>query len=276
MNRFAEFLRRATSKIPAELVGRCIVFGSAPLVLAGLKDDSNDLDLFVDGETYAALIGSGFNKVEVKPGVWALDIAEGVEAFETWVGVGFSEVSSDAVPRRGSEGFRVASLKHVHKFKSCSNREKDRPDVEKLDRILKVPHVVWRAAVHEAGHVIADHLHGFVPYEVFVRDDGYGETHSRDAWPRAEIADRYGISCLAGLTAEEVIGVADDTSEVSASGDLKKANEVLREWPGASVPEWKSKALAILEEASRRKALAEVALDLAERRGLSGEELRLT
>jgi hypothetical protein len=58
-----QLLERAVPVIPPQLHDRVVVFGSAPMVFAGLKPDVMfDLDLFVDDETYRALLGAGFTE----------------------------------------------------------------------------------------------------------------------------------------------------------------------------------------------------------------------
>jgi hypothetical protein len=59
----AQLLERAVEAIPVRLQGRVVVFGSAPLVFAGLKPDVTlDLDLFVDDPTYRAPPDVGFKE----------------------------------------------------------------------------------------------------------------------------------------------------------------------------------------------------------------------
>ena len=276
MSELAEFLRRAAAAIPADLVYGCAPLSEArPWFMAGLRREPKDLDLFVDTETFEALNAAGFRKTEDKPGVWNIHLAEGVDAYETFPGVEYSEVSGAAVVRRGSQGFRVASLHHVLKFKLASNREKDRADISKIERIFRIDPEVWRAAVHEAGHVVADHRHGFVPYEVALKGKGAGVTDSRDAWPTPETAFSYGVSCMAGLAAEEVIGVADEKSEEGASGDMWKANQTLTICGTASIEEWRTMARELIEQKANRCGLIEIAMELAERTKISGEALQV-
>ena len=60
MKLLTQLLDRAVAAVPPRLHGRVVVFGSAPMVFAGLKPDVTfDLDLFVDDATYRDLLGAG-------------------------------------------------------------------------------------------------------------------------------------------------------------------------------------------------------------------------
>jgi hypothetical protein len=116
-----QLLQRAADAIPEHLRDRAVVFGSAPMVFAGIKDDvKNDLDIFVADETFEALLALGFKSDEQKPGVPRIALADDVEVYKTWLGVGFSEVYASAAPQPGSHGLRVATLEHVLGFKLAS------------------------------------------------------------------------------------------------------------------------------------------------------------
>ena len=106
------------------------------MVFAGLKADVNDLDLFVSEETFAELNAGGLPYDELRPGVPRILLAEDVEVFKTWLGVEFPDVRAASVPCDAARGLRVAALHHVLAFKTASNRDKDRTDVEILRRAL--------------------------------------------------------------------------------------------------------------------------------------------
>jgi hypothetical protein len=133
-----ELLDQAVSVIPAHLHARLVVFGSAPMVFAGLKPDvSFDLDLFTDGGTYGALRGAGFVQDEDERGLPRILVTEAVEVVSEWPGVTFEEVFAASAPRDGSRGLRVAALEHVLAFKAISGREKDLREAEILRRELR-------------------------------------------------------------------------------------------------------------------------------------------
>jgi len=60
MTRLDMLLDRALGALPEHLRGRVVVFGSAPMVLAGLKHDVGDLDFFVSERTFEDLVEAGF------------------------------------------------------------------------------------------------------------------------------------------------------------------------------------------------------------------------
>lgn len=136
MKRIDLLLARAVAALPARLHAGVVVFGSAPMVMAGLRPDVNDLDLFVSAETFTDLIVGGRPPDELRPGVPRIVLAEDVEVFKTWLGVEFPEVYAASAPREGSCGLRVAALRHVLAFKTARNGEKDLGDIEILRRAL--------------------------------------------------------------------------------------------------------------------------------------------
>ena len=134
MTRLDLLLDRAVAVLPEHLRDHVAAFGSAPMVLAGLKPDVNDLDLFVSDASFGELVAAGFVAHENQLGFLHIVLADDIEVFKTWPGVGFDEVHAKAAPVEGSRGLRVATLGHVLAFKLITNREKDRADVEVLRR----------------------------------------------------------------------------------------------------------------------------------------------
>jgi hypothetical protein len=130
-------LDAAIRNLPVDLREGVVVFGSAPMVFAGLKPDvANDLDLFVSEETFRGLVGAGRVPVDPGSGVPRIALAEKVDVFDTWPGVDFREAYAASATRAGSRGLRVASLDHVLASKLASDRAKDRTDIEILRRAL--------------------------------------------------------------------------------------------------------------------------------------------
>jgi hypothetical protein len=135
-----QLLDRAVAAIPTHLHEHVVVFGSAPMVFAGLKPDVLfDLDLFVSGEAYQALLGAGFREDQDERDLPRIMVAEAVEVVSTWPGVTFAEVLVASAPTEGSRGLRVAALKHVLAFKVISEREKDLREAEVIRGALRVP-----------------------------------------------------------------------------------------------------------------------------------------
>lgn len=137
MKLFDRLLDRAVAALPAEVRDHVVVFGSAPMVFAGLKPDVTvDLDLFASDEAYAALLAKGFAEDADERGMPRIMVADAVEVVREWPGLAFAEVFAAAAPREGSRGLRVASLAHVLAWKAASAREKDRVEAEIVRRAL--------------------------------------------------------------------------------------------------------------------------------------------
>ena len=136
MTRLDLLLDRAMAVLPAHLRDRVVVFGSAPMVLARLKPDVNDLDLFVSETAFEELVAAGFRADENRLGFLHIVLADDVEVFKSWPGVRFDEVDAEAAPVEGSRGFRVATLRHVLQYKLATNRDKDQADIEVLRGVL--------------------------------------------------------------------------------------------------------------------------------------------
>jgi hypothetical protein len=134
-----QLLDQALAAIPAGHHDRVVVFGSAPMVFAGLKADVTlDLDLFVDSETYQALLAHGFVEDSDERGCPRIMVAAAVEVVRTWPGVTFEGVYAASAPAEGSRGFRLASLEHVLAFKTISPRNKDQREADVVRRALAV------------------------------------------------------------------------------------------------------------------------------------------
>ena len=132
-----ELLDCATQVLPPRLLDGVVVFGSAPMVFAGLKPDVTfDLDLFVSKDAYQALLDAGFAQDQDDRGVPRIMVAEAVEVVSTWPGVAFDEVYAKSSPRADSRGLRVAALEHVLVFKTISPREKDQREAEIIRKAL--------------------------------------------------------------------------------------------------------------------------------------------
>jgi len=104
-------LDRAVSAIPTHLHEHVVIFGSAPIVFAGLKPDVTfDLDLFIGENTCRALVALGFEEDTDERGLPRIMVAEAVKVVSVWPGVKFAEVFAASAPQDGSRGLRVAAL----------------------------------------------------------------------------------------------------------------------------------------------------------------------
>jgi hypothetical protein len=136
MKSLAELLADAVEKLPGPYHDRVVVFGSAPMVLAGLKDKVNDLDLFTSVEAFDSLVMQGFVADEDR-GIPRIRLAPDVSLYKDWPGVRFWDVFSYASISSSSMGLKVASLHHMLAFKLERNDPaKDAADIERLRRLL--------------------------------------------------------------------------------------------------------------------------------------------
>jgi hypothetical protein len=72
-------LDRAVAVLPESIRERVVVFGSAPMVFAGLKPDVMfDLDLFVSEPDYETLMAGGFAQDADERGLPRIMIADAV------------------------------------------------------------------------------------------------------------------------------------------------------------------------------------------------------
>jgi hypothetical protein len=149
MRFLAQLLDRAVAAIPSDLQGRVVVFGSAPMVFAGLKPDVTfDLDLFVDDASYGALLDAGFHGDVDERGLPRIMVADAVEVVSTWRGVTFEPVFARSAVREGSRGLRVAALEDVLAFKTVSGRGKDQLEADIIRQALRT-----RAASAAVTHI---------------------------------------------------------------------------------------------------------------------------
>ena len=122
--------------LPKRFHDHVVVFGSAPLVFAGLSESLRDLDLLVSEDVFAELIAAGFSASEPAPGV-ALIQLENVEVYRAWPEANFDELHADARATAQSGGLRVVSLRHTLALKLATNREKDQRDIQLLRDALR-------------------------------------------------------------------------------------------------------------------------------------------
>jgi hypothetical protein len=129
-----------TCLLPTELA-KIVIFGSASIVLNGvaLGRDAKDLDVFVSEEAFDALaerfplqskLGKGGESVPY------LLPAKDIEILKSFPGVTFEQIFSHANTTESSGGVLVASLKDARAWKVAQNRQKDRPDIEAIEKHL--------------------------------------------------------------------------------------------------------------------------------------------
>ncbi len=115
-----------------------VVFGRAPLVLAGLRE-SEDIDILATPELMDALEARGWQRVDAYPGV--RNVAYDVfDAYDTWQFGDYNPSVAELLATATIvDGVPFASLAEVRAWKVAFGREKDAEDVKRIDEYLLPP-----------------------------------------------------------------------------------------------------------------------------------------
>ncbi len=116
--------------------GRAIVFGSGPLVLAGLPRQPRDLDLFVSEDLYQELAEEDRPEQLDDKGHAYLLLADDIEVWSSFPGVSWDQVSARARLDPRTSGIRVADLADVRATKAALGRPRDLADIQLIDALL--------------------------------------------------------------------------------------------------------------------------------------------
>jgi hypothetical protein len=136
MSNLADLIGQAVEALPKQYRDRVIVCGGAAMVLAGLRETTDDLDLLASEETFDTLAREGFTAETEKPGVERIRLSAEVSLYKTWPGIRFWDVYPTATVSANSQGLKIASLQHVLVSKVASSRPKDEADIQILRRAL--------------------------------------------------------------------------------------------------------------------------------------------
>lgn len=113
----------------------CVVFGSCPMALAGLRE-SRDIDLFVSPELYDKLKKDGWETVIKGPKDKPL-VHDVFEAHRDWEFSSYAPKFEELLERATVvDGIPFASLTDVRKWKAASGRPKDIADIKLIDNYL--------------------------------------------------------------------------------------------------------------------------------------------
>lgn len=149
--RLRDLLRSLLMRLPRELIGEVVVFGSGALVMRGVELGRvpDDLDLFVSDTAFNRLAAEeGFVRRE-KPGVkitfLTLQDESRVEIWKEFQGVDFAGIASRATTLEGSFGTKVASLEDLRVWErtrsgdstNSAAAEKARADLLAIENALK-------------------------------------------------------------------------------------------------------------------------------------------
>lgn len=109
--------------------GSYVVFGSAPMALAGIRE-ANDIDLLVSKEVFEQLKKHGWQEKDKGANDKPLEY-DIFEAHQNWDFSSYNPTLSDLLARATEvEGVPIASIEDVRKWKEASGRPKDLADLK--------------------------------------------------------------------------------------------------------------------------------------------------
>ncbi len=110
----------------------CVVFGSCPLTVAGLRE-AKDIDLLVSKEVFTKLKKAGWRELRKSSNDKPL-VYDVFEAHNNWNFSPYSPTLEQLLSSATTiDGIPFASLKEVRKWKIASGRPKDLIDVRLID-----------------------------------------------------------------------------------------------------------------------------------------------
>ena len=137
----SRLLQDLASRLPEEFHEKVVIFGSAAMLLNGVRMERSvkDLDVFVSSETFEELrvrFDEKWKPATEGGSVPYIEICEEVEALKSFPGIEFDDAVCRSKVLPNSKRFRVASLAHLRQWKKAQNRSKDRNDLKAIDRRL--------------------------------------------------------------------------------------------------------------------------------------------
>lgn len=111
--------------------GDYAIFGSAPLLVRGLIEESGDLDVLVRGPAWTAAVAGGRLVHLEEYGVDIVDAGGGVTLGRTW-GIGQFDVDHLIDTAETIDGLPFVRLEHVVAYKRIADRPKDRRHLRAL------------------------------------------------------------------------------------------------------------------------------------------------
>ena len=130
------------------------------------------------------------------------------------------------------------------------------------------------AAIHEAGHAVAEYVGGLFPLGIELRDvPGAGRVHTRDLRPSREAIDEFVIGCLGGWAAEQVLcGPNQAALDSSAQDRVVAMKELTRFGLDQDLAPYETRAEELIRE--HELAVRALASEVLQRGGrVFGEEL---
>ncbi len=113
-----------------------VIFGSAPLVAHGLRDDVHDLDLIARGVAWAMALERGRVECPASGHGRMVRLCSGdIEVFDAWVSSAWG--TDELIDNRELiDGLPFVPLPVVYRWKIQANRPKDQPDIRALRSAL--------------------------------------------------------------------------------------------------------------------------------------------
>jgi len=112
------------------------LFGSAPLVVRGIKEENKDLDLIVTQGLWDDIVKEYNPPTQIAlSGNLVLELTPNIEIFKTWPP--FDDTDFLIINADYFDGVRYVKLEHVLAWKSSFGREKDIEDIKRIRSYIK-------------------------------------------------------------------------------------------------------------------------------------------
>ena len=125
------FVRLRDLNLP---IGEYAVYGSGPLIVRGIVEFTNDLDVVCRSEAWATVAALGEVHTYLDTGNELVSLADGTLSFgTTWV-LGDIDIDEVIDTAEVIDGIAFARIEYVERFKLAADRAKDREHLEALAR----------------------------------------------------------------------------------------------------------------------------------------------
>ena len=115
-------------------MGEYAIFGSGPLLIRGIIDDSNDLDIICRGAAWDLARKVGELRYLEQYEVTIATMADGRITFGTECGIGNFDVNVLIDTAEKIQGLPFVRLAHVIEYKRIANRRKDIRHLDAIDK----------------------------------------------------------------------------------------------------------------------------------------------
>ena len=115
-------------------MGEYAIFGSGPLLIRGIIDDSNDLDIICRGAAWDRVRKVGELRYLKQYDVTIATMADGRITFGSEWGIGNFDVNVLIDTAEEIQGLPFVRLEHVIEYKRIANRRKDIRHLDAIDK----------------------------------------------------------------------------------------------------------------------------------------------